>query len=189
MQVRVGLITLGDPREEVFKTDIESFVKKERDRFVKVGREVLNADFFYNDKITRFSKDLPDQIETMKRENVEALVFYLPIWGPSQLVAMAASALNLPCAIATNRRFDSGGLVALTLSGGALDQIGLAHKRIWGDIEDPEIQAPLRSFLKAASVVKRLRGQVYGMIGGRTLGMYTATADPAEWLRLFRCGR
>jgi len=80
---------------------------------------------------------------------------------------------------------DSGGLVALTLSGGALDQIGFAHKRIWGDIDDPVVQRDLRCFLTASSVVKKLRGQVYGMFGGKTLGMYTATADPSQWLKLF----
>ena len=41
------------------------------------------------------------------------------------------------------------------------------------------------AYLKAAGAVSQLKGQTYGVFGGRPLGMYTAVANLDQWQRLF----
>src|SRR5205085_3695716 len=59
------------------------------------------------------------------------------------------------------------------------------YARAYGEIEDEATYARVRSFVRAASAASRLKGQTFGLIGGRSMGMYTATADPAQWLATF----
>jgi L-fucose/D-arabinose isomerase len=41
------------------------------------------------------------------------------------------------------------------------------------------------AFLRAATTVNRLRGETFGLFGGRPMGMYTAVADQDQWQDLF----
>src|SRR5205823_4148557 len=77
------------------------------------------------------------------------------------------------------------GLVGMLASAGALNQAGTPYARAYGEIEDEATYARVRSFVRAASAVSRLKGQTFGLVGGRPMGMYTATADPAQWLATF----
>jgi L-fucose isomerase len=41
------------------------------------------------------------------------------------------------------------------------------------------------SFIRAASALARLKGETYGLFGGRPLGMYTAVANLDQWHSMF----
>jgi len=43
----------------------------------------------------------------------------------------------------------------------------------------------VRRFLRAAVAVRRLKGETFGLYGGRPMGMYTAVADADQWKRDF----
>ncbi len=40
-------------------------------------------------------------------------------------------------------------------------------------------------FAECAKVVNRLKGQKYGLIGGRSLGMYSTTVSMQDWMKLW----
>src|SRR5437867_541197 len=40
-------------------------------------------------------------------------------------------------------------------------------------------------FIRGAGAVSRLKGETYGVFGGRSMGMYTAAVDLAQWRRQF----
>jgi L-fucose isomerase len=62
----------------------------------------------------------------------------------------------------------------------------LWEQRIWGPFDDPETARRLGAFIRAAGARHGLQGQVYGQIGGRSIGMLTGvSSSPAEWLRVF----
>jgi L-fucose isomerase len=83
-----------------------------------------------------------------------------------------------------NSRRETSSLVGLLGAGGALDQIGVAHVRVFDHHAEVE-KRRIIAFARAASAARALKGQVLGLFGGRSLGMVTATADPAQWQRLF----
>ena len=43
----------------------------------------------------------------------------------------------------------------------------------------------LLPFIRAASAVSQLKGQVFGMFGGRSLGIDTGSIDPMQWRKQF----
>lgn len=118
---------------------------------------------------------------------VDALILHIPIFVEPALVVAAATLTQgtVPLLLLGNRRPDTSSLIGLLGAGGALDQMGVAHRRLWEDIERPETQRALFTFCRAAQVRRRLRGQTFGCFGGYSLGIQTAAADPLQWQTLF----
>ena len=80
-------------------------------------------------------------------------------------------------------------MVAMLSCAGTMDQLGLRHTRVWGDIQDPKVLARVMTYVQAAGAVAKLRGETYGLFGGRPLGMYTAVANLDQWQIAVRRGR
>ena len=70
-------------------------------------------------------------------------------------------------------------------SGGALHHLGIEHFRVAGDIHRKEVLEKYLTFARCARVVSSLNGQKYGMIGGRSLGMYSAVVSMQDWQQKF----
>lgn len=92
-----------------------------------------------------------------------------------------------PFLLAAQLNPDWPGMVSMLAAGGALHQQGVKHFRAYGDFSDPESEAFSRiiRFAKCAYVVNALKGQKYGLFGGRSLGMYSATVDMQDWAKVF----
>jgi L-fucose isomerase len=76
-------------------------------------------------------------------------------------------------------------MVGMLAASGTLDQLGRKHHRIWGDISDSKVLANVMSFVRSAGALSQLKGQTYGLFGGRPLGMYTAVSNLDQWQRMF----
>ena len=50
-----------------------------------------------------------------------------------------------------------------------------------GDVKEKDVLEKIVTFAKCAKVVSRLNGQKYGLIGGRSLGMYSSTVSMQDW--------
>ena len=69
--------------------------------------------------------------------------------------------------------------------GGALNHLGIKHFRVAGDVNQPEVLERIMKFCRCARAVTSLNGKTYGLVGGRSLGMYSATVDMQTWQKLF----
>ena len=98
---------------------------------------------------------------------------------------LAASATAGPLLLLGNIDPVYPGMVGMLAGGGALDQMGRTHVRAWGDHADPEVIGRVLGYVRAGPAVSRLRGSTFGRIGGRPMGMYTAVADPDQWIDIF----
>jgi L-fucose isomerase len=76
-------------------------------------------------------------------------------------------------------------MVAMLASGGALHHLGIDHFRATGDVNDRAVLEKYLTFCRCAGVASGLNGQKYGLIGGRSLGMYTATVSMQQWQKQF----
>jgi L-fucose isomerase len=100
-------------------------------------------------------------------------------------VVRGVQRMNLPTLLVSNRHPGTHGTVGLLGAGGALDQIGYPHLRIRESFDDKILGERTLPFVRAASVVAQLRGQVFGLFGGRSLGIDTGSIDPMQWRKLF----
>jgi L-fucose/D-arabinose isomerase len=181
---RVGLITFGDEREHewnaVFRSMTEPRHTEARSRLAELPIALEAAE-----TVARTRQEIGDQVADLRRADVEALVAHVPCWTAPNLVVDAVQRLGAPTALLSNRSPATHGTVALLGVGGALDQIGVAHLRVREDFDSGALATALLPFFRASAAVARLRGEVFGLFGGRSLGIDTGTFDPMQWRELF----
>lgn len=180
---RIGVISISDGRDYVH-AGISEFVERNESRLVEglraAGHEVVRG-------------SAPVSTNTLARSvaaevaaaGVDVTVLHYSVWAFPHFTMLAADALPGPLVLLSNIDPVQPGMVGMLAAGGALDQIGRAHTRLWGDPADPALAADVARRAVAASAVQRLRGSTFGRIGGRPMGMNTAVANTDQWQRLF----
>jgi L-fucose/D-arabinose isomerase len=183
-KIKVGLLTFSDGRpylhqellpttrryQEGLKAALEASGLVE----VVAGESIIND----NECAVRESKKLRDS-------GVELTIFNYAIWCYPHLTSIAANFAPGPYLLFCNVNPSEPGMVGMLAAAGTLEQLGITHERLWGDSGDPEVVAKLLSFVRTAAAVGRVRGQTFGLFGGRPMGMYTAVSNLDQWRRDF----
>ncbi len=68
---------------------------------------------------------------------------------------------------------------------GALLEVGIPHKFVYGPADDPVEMARIASFCRAAHLKNWLNMSTIGTLGGRGMGQSCGVADPSQWMRTF----
>lgn len=177
--IKVGLITIADSREDFF-TVRKPLIKKEledlewlRESFAVIESEILNSE-----------SEIKKWIPALKDKQPDCLIVHLPIWADPVFSILISNLTDIPILLMGNDRKETSSLVGLLGAGGALDQIGQKHQRIF-DHRDLKNQNKIKAFAKAAHVKEVIKGMTMGMYGSRSLGIFTTVCDPAQWHKLF----
>jgi L-fucose isomerase len=180
---RIGVISMSDGRDYVH-SGIAEFILDTEDRLVAAlaaaGHQVVRGTEPVSGNVLA---------GTVAREvaaaRVDLTVFHYAVWAFPHFTMLAAGATPGPLLLLSNIDPVQPGMVGMLAAGGALDQIGRAHARLWGDSTDPDLVAAVGARADAAAAVAALRGSTFGRIGGRPMGMNTAVANTDQWQRLF----
>jgi L-fucose isomerase len=121
----------------------------------------------------------------LRRQGAQVLVNYIGHWTHAHTVLVAVMAAQVPVVIWSDLRPGGTNLTGVGAVRGALDEVGIANSLVMGGFDDPATMAELGVRCRAASVVERLRGQVFGLMGQRSMGMVTSTIDPSGWYSQF----
>ena len=76
-------------------------------------------------------------------------------------------------------------MVGMLANAGSLDQTGIPFYKIFGELANKEIYGRLKAAILGISAFNRLKGLSYVHVGGRSLSIDTAVADPALWMQKF----
>ena len=68
---------------------------------------------------------------------------------------------------------------------GALLEVGIKHKFVYGAADDPAEMEQVTSYCKASHMKNRLNMSTIGAFGGRGMGQTCGVADPSQWMRMF----
>ena len=68
---------------------------------------------------------------------------------------------------------------------GALLEVGVPHKFVYGAADDQRELERIASFCRAAHLKNRLNMSTIGTFGGRGMGQTCGVADPSQWMRMF----
>ena len=180
---RVGLLNFSDGRSFVNR-DLREFVRgveqQIASRLRAQGYEVVTAEAIIEDNELAVS-----QASRVAASHPDVTIFNIPVWAFPHFSVLAATQTPSPILLFSNISPKYPGMVGMLAAAGALDQTGRRHGRAWGDIAEPEVTARVLSWIAAGSAQSGLRGRTFGRIGGRPMGMYTAVADPAQWMAKF----
>jgi len=74
-----------------------------------------------------------------------------------------------------------GGLVMQ----GALKEIGIKHRFVYGSYEDRKEIENITSYCRASAMKNSLNMSTIGTFGGRGMGQTCGAADPSQWMKMF----
>lgn len=68
---------------------------------------------------------------------------------------------------------------------GALNEIGIAHRFVYGNFDEPEQMRKIADYCRAAALKNKLNMTTVGSFGGRGMGQTVGVADPSQVMRMF----
>lgn len=179
---RIGVLSPSDGRDYV-QSDVAAHLARAEarlcDRLRQAGHEVVVGASPLGDSPTATAV-----ARQMAARGVDLTIFHYAVWAFPHFTMLAADATRTPLVLLSNIDPAQPGMVGMLAAGGALDQTGRRHLRLWGEL-DEQVLGSIDAEASAARALRRLHGSTFGRIGGRPMGMNTAVASTSEWMRLF----
>lgn len=179
---KVGILSFSDGREFVHK-DISKMLKGFEDRIVKrlegAGHSVVTTKQVWTNELA------VSESKALAQAGVECTIFNYAVWCFPHFTALASRFAPGPILAfgCINPKFP--GMVGLLAGVGGLNQLGVRYDRVFGEIEDERTFGQVQAFVAAAHCANGLKGQTYGLVGGRPMGMYTAVSNTDQWMKQF----
>lgn len=183
-KIKVGLLTMSDGRTYLHEA-YEEMNFRYQHRIAEVLEKTGQFEVIEGRRIINSNEAAKEEGRYLAERGAEVTVFNYSIWCYPQYSAVAQNFAPAPYLLFSNLHPSECGMVGMLAAAGTFDQLGIKHKRLWGDIRDQEVAQKVISFLRAAAAVKRLKGLTFGNFGGRPLGMYTAVANTEQWQQKF----
>lgn len=189
MQATIGFIVYGvhkdgllDPMGTPFVDD--SLIVEAKSALRQAGLELVEYDTVIASK-----REAAEALRKMKQDDrVDAVLLFSGTWvWAAHMVAAVRdfAASGKAIVLWTHPRSQGwrpvGGLV---LHGGLLE-IGVAHRFVYGDIQEADTIPRIVSYARAAHLKNAMNLSTIGAFGGRGMGQTCGAADPSQWMRMF----
>ncbi|MBN2578535.1 MAG: hypothetical protein JXB10_06040 [Pirellulales bacterium] len=123
-----------------------------------------------------------------KMDDIDAVVLFSGTWvwaahliGPLRDLHRAGKDVVLWTHPGSQGWRPVGGLVMH----GALKEIGLPHRFVYGGCDTPRDLEQIVSYCRAGALKNRLNMSTLGTFGGRGMGQTCGAADPSQWMKTF----
>ena len=212
-KAKIGFLDFNDERKYVLKETFENAQRLKENVIAALQEkeeiEIIDPAISFNgfDKMVWRAEVARKQAKILADAAVDGVILHYSLWASPRLARMAVQILlrenkkkgrSIPILVLTNLAPEQPGMVGGMAAVGGLDQLGIPNLRIWSrDLaNDPEKLKQIVVFTRFAQeraeisssadeVIERLYGQIYGEIGGRSIQIVTAEADPLQWARIF----
>lgn len=181
---KVALMTFGDAREHEWNNLFRGLTEPRHERIIEYFKDLPVEQHSFSE-VARSKEQIDAQVDKLKAAGAEVFVAHIPCWTSPNLVVRGVQRMDLPTILVSNKHPGTHGTVGLLGAGGALDQIDYSHLRIRASFDDTALADKALPFIRAASAVEQLPGKVFGLFGGRSLGIDTGTFDPMQWRAQF----
>ncbi len=182
-KTRIGVLTFSDGRDFLKEPLVEvnnRFMEALKTRLKEAGYDVVAGR-----EVVWTNRLAAKEATFIRSQNVDLTIFNYAVWAFPQFTAIAAKFAPGPFLLYSNINPQYPGLVALMAASGALDQTGVDHRKLFGSLEDETILQRMFDYIDAAGAVSKLRGETYGLYGGRAIGIYTAVSNTDQWMAEF----
>lgn len=180
---RIGVLSISDGRDHVHARNAD-FIQSKQDGLVRsltsAGHQVV-----VGEQLVATNAQATAAARKVAAADVDLTIFYYAVWSFPNFTMLAADATRSPLVLVASTDPTEPGLVGMLAAGGALDQIGRKHVRLWGAPDEAGLTEKIGQQATAAAAVSSLRGSTFGRFGGRPMGMNTAVANSDQWVRQF----
>lgn len=176
----IGILGFSDGDAAAHKM-LKPIVQAQIDAIAEALAADGRVDFVVGEDIVHSDRTAKEYAEGLRAKGVDGTIFAYGVFAFPVFSVIAARYGKGPFLLAAPFNPDWPGMVSMLAAGGGLDHEGIGHFRVAGDVKDPKILEKIVTFAKCSMVVSGLQGQKYGLIGGRSLGMYSTTVSMQQW--------
>lgn len=183
-KVKVGILTFSDGRKYIHE-DLLPLNQRYQEMLAKALEATGEVEVVRGEEIISTNRVAASQGRMLAQAPCDLTICNYAIWCYPHLTAIATAFAPGPYLMFCNVHPSEPGMVGMLAASGTLDQLDRRHIRVWGRIDDKAVLGKVMSFIRAAGSISMLRGQTYGLFGGRPLGMYTAVSNLDQWQKMF----
>jgi len=173
---------LKDPMGTAFIDD--ELLKKSKQALKDAGMELDEHDVIIASK-----EEAKECLSKYKKiDDIDAVILYSGtwVWAAHMIAAVRDFSLSGKAIILWTHPGSQGwrpvgGLVMQ----GALKEVGIKHRFVYGSHDDPKDIERITSYCRAAHMKNKLNMSTIGTFGGRGMGQTCGAADPSQWMKLF----
>jgi L-fucose isomerase len=184
MKHRIGLLSVSDARERVHNSLIP-VIKKYNEQLISFLEASGEVEVILGSEPINNPAKARDEAEKLLHAGVSGTIFHQPVFGFPHFAVIVAQIISTPFLVMAPKEPNYPSINGLLTISAAFAQLEIPHERIWGNVDEERVQKQLLSFVRASSAVRQLRGQVYGILGGRSMGLYGNAPAPNLWIRNF----
>ena len=189
IKTKVGFIVYGvhkdglqDPMGVPFIDD--DLIKNAKSALINAGLELVEHDIIIATKeeakacFTKYKK----------MDDIDAVVLFSGTWvWAAHLVAYIRdfSFSGKGIVLWTNPGSQGWRPVGGLVMQGALKEVGIKHRFVYGDYNDPKEIEKIVSYCRASAEINNLNMSTVGVLGGRGMGQTCGVADPSQWMKMF----
>jgi len=189
IKARVGFIVFGVHKDGLLDPAGQPFID---DRIIAEAKHALRQaglDLVEHDTVLATKQEARECLSRFKKmDDIDAIVLFSGTWvwaahliGAVRDFALTGKGIVLWTNPGSQGWRPVGGLVMQ----GALKEIGLLHRYVYGDRNDPETIARIVSYCRAAHEKNCLNLSTIGVFGGRGMGQTCGVADPSQLMKVF----
>lgn len=190
MQIpKVGFIVYGvhkdglkDPMGTPFIDD--KLISKAKEALRKTGLELIE----HNVTIASKKEAKECLLKFKKNEDIDAIILFSGTWvWAAHLIASIRDFASTGKGIIlwTNPGSQGWRPVGGLVLHGALKEIGINHRFVYGDFRDTKEIDKIVSYCRASHEKNVLNMTTIGVLGGRGMGQTCGVADPSQWMKFF----
>jgi len=183
-KTRVGILTFSDGRKYIHES-LQELNRRYHDSLQHALEATGQVEVTAGEEIIWNNHLAQREARRLASANVDLTILNYAIWCYPHLSAITVNFAPGPYLLFCNLNPGEPGMVGMLAAAGAMDQLGKTCTRIWGDINDPAVLDKVMTFIRAAGALSKLKGQTFGLFGGRPLGMYTAVSNLDQWNQMF----
>ena len=186
---KVGFIVYGVHKDGLLDPMGAPFIDDQVIANAKAALRAAGVDLVEHETIIASRQEARDCFARFKKmDDIDAVVLFSGTWvwaahliAPLRDFARTGKGVLLWTNPGSQGWRPVGGLVMQ----GALKEVGIPHRFVYGAYDDPKSVARIASYCRASHEKNALNMGVLGAFGGRGMGQTCGVADPSQWMRLF----
>ena len=181
--MKVGIFSFSDGRLPVHET-LVPVIEKEAAKIIacllKTGEVTI-----VKSKIINSPALAREEAKRLSAEDIDAAIFNFPVFAFPNFATITANLLRIPVLLLAPRSDAFPSVNGLLCTATNLAQVGIKHARVWDDIGKKEVLDKVMAFVRASFTLNQLKGSSYGLIGGRSMGLFAGAVSIPGWQRTF----
>ena len=189
IKAKVGFIVYGVHKDGLQDPMGTPFIDGSIVAGAKKALRSSGIDLVEHDLVIASKKEAMECFDKFKKMNdVDAVVLFSGTWvWAAHLIAAIRdfSATGKGIILWTNPGSQGWRPVGGLVMQGALKEVGIMHRFVYGSYEDAAEIEKITSYCRASAMKNLLNMSTIGTFGGRGMGQTCGAADPSQWMKTF----